>query len=124
MGRLYYRNLISSSVFFGYLYQSVSIGHGLTELSLEDGPEDLARCRLILTLLASLKDLRFTSEFYDYIREFLAMFRCYLCSKYELSKEIYEMAQDVFKVSWAGLVLFCLPFTFVFRDLEMSHWNA
>lgn len=98
IGKFYYRNLIGSEVFFGYLYQSITIGHAINENGSDDGPEDLSRARLILTVLSSLKDLRFGSDFYSYICEYLAMLRCYLCHKSGLSKEIHELAIDVFKV--------------------------
>lgn len=99
VGKFYYRKLIDSSVFFGYLYQCITIGHAIgLPNDEEDGPEDMARSRLILTLLGSLRELRFGPEFYFYIHEFMAMFRCYLCCKTELSKEIYELACDIYKV--------------------------
>jgi len=74
------------------------MGHAFGSID-EDGPEDMARSRLILTLLGSLRDLRFSPEFYPFIHEFMAMFRCYLCFKAELSKEIYELASDIYKVT-------------------------
>ena len=42
--------------------------------------------------------LRFMPEFYAYCHEFMAMFRCYLAFKTELSTEIYELACDIYKV--------------------------
>ena len=109
IGKFYYRKLIDSSVFFGYLYQCITIGHaiGLTEDE-EDGLEDMARSRLILTLLGSLRELRFGPEFYFYIHEFMAMLRCYLGFKSELSKEIYELACDIYKVTTLACLLSCI----------------
>ena len=98
IGKFYYRKLIDSSVFFGYLYQSITLGHTIGSSGEDDGPEEMARSRLILTLLGSLRDLRFCPEFYIYCHEFMAMFRCYLSFKIELAKEIYELACDVYKV--------------------------
>lgn len=108
VGKFYYRQLIGADVFFGYLYQCISLGHFITDLSYDDGPDDFSRSRLILTLLSSLKDIRFFSDFYSYIEEFVAMLRCYLCSKNELPKEIFELASDVFKVKIVVLCCFCL----------------
>lgn len=99
LGNFYYRKLVGSDVFFGYLYQTITLGHDVTKENYEDGPEALSRSRLILTVLSSFKDLRFYPEFYSLIYEFLGMFRCYLSSKYQLSKEIYELSIDVFEVS-------------------------
>ena len=78
----------------------------------------MARARLVLTLLGSLRDLRFGPEFYFYIQEFMAMFRCYLCFKIELSKEIYELACDVYKVNGINSLSI-----YIFRPLRMPHWS-
>lgn len=97
IGRFYYRKLIDSGVFFGYLYQCITFGHAIGAIE-EDGQEEMARSRLVLTLLGSLRGLRFMPEFYAYCHEFMAMFRCYLAFKTELSTEIYELACDIYKV--------------------------
>ena len=103
IGRFFYRGIISTETFFGYLYQLITLGHNTKE-SVEnsftdDIPANNSRIRSILTLLNSLKDLRFLPEFYSLMTEFLAMFRCYLCSKTEITKELFELAGDVFKVT-------------------------
>ena len=106
LGKFYYRKLIETSVFFGYLYQTITLGHSQNEpFSVDDGPEELARSRLVLTLLSSLSELRFETKFHVLIREFLGMLRCYLSSKFVLSKEIYELSLDVFKVHTHHMIL-------------------
>ena len=108
IGRFYYRKLIDSGVFFGYLYQCITFGHAIGAIE-EDSQEEMARSRLVLTLLGSLRGLRFMPEFYAYCHEFMAMFRCYLAFKTEMSTEIYELACDIYKVKIHNLkcILFC-----------------
>lgn len=110
IGRFFYRGIISTETFFGYLYQLITLGHNTkdsaqNENSFIDIPTNNSRIRSILTLLNSLKDLRFLPEFYSLMTEFLAMFRCYLCSKTEITKELFELAGDVYKVNLIQFVI-------------------
>lgn len=115
IGRFFYRGLISVEIFFGFLYQVIALGHVKEEIegSFNDVSSNNSRIRLILTLLNSLKDLRFLSEFYLLMREFLAMFRCYLCSKTEITKELFELAGDIYKVL-KSVIYHCIINIFVF----------
>ena len=97
IGKLYHCYLIDDSVFFGYLYQAITLGHTF-EGSSDDNAQNLYRVRLILTLLNSLCVFRFQPSFYVYMNEYMSMLRCYLASKNDLGQELYELAFDVYKV--------------------------
>lgn len=99
IAKLYQHKLFSDSVFFGYLYQALTIGHFLSSSNeYVDDSNELTRSRIVLTVLKTLIGANMNDDFYAYLDEYLAMLRCYLGSKTALSDEIYELASDVYSV--------------------------
>lgn len=98
LGNLFAVRLVRASDMFAYLHLLISLGHDMRdpETNTADGTAEFFRVNLataILEPVISALDQSWRGRLQDY----LALFRCYICSKTGLPEEYIEIVSSIFK---------------------------
>lgn len=85
------------------ILKSILLSNHLVDLNspvpISDGPEEHLRIKLVTSLLESCRAHLEGVWLTEHLPAFLALFRCFVCSKVEISREIFESLTDLYQVS-------------------------